>query len=84
MSMIVFYKKLDRTILSYVSYNERKYDEKGNDIGLLKPSLQKCAQNHGLKEDDIGVKEFIKKDPKREDFKDNINNMFFDTLRDIS
>lgn len=92
MGIIVFYRKSDGLVLSYVSYNERKYNKEGKDIGLVRPSLEKCAENHGLLESDIGVKEFTKENPQKEfteensvkeDFKDNINDLEETDIKEI-
>ena len=80
LGMIVFYVNKDTgrykegDVLSYVSYNVRKYKD-NKDIGLVMPSLEKCAENNGLKIEDIGVKEFTKIKPRDEDFKKNVNEL---------
>ena len=71
--MIIFYKKSDNSILSYVSYTLNKLS--GGVITNL-PSKELCASRNGLQESDIGIAEFLIENPDPDtDFKDNLNNL---------
>lgn len=80
MAKIIFYRKADSSILSYVEYGLEK-DENG--VVTNPPSVAKCAETHGLTEADIGVKEWTKVDPVEADYADNIADLLSTELVDI-
>jgi len=68
--MLVFYQISTNKVFSYVSYNERDTDD-----NLIKPALQKCADNNSVDISDINVKIWTKLNPVDSDFKDLITEL---------
>lgn len=77
--MIILYQKSTGKIFSYASYNNR--DEEEN---LIRPSLKRCSDIHGIDESDIEVVEWTKENPSEDDFKDNIEDLDEGDLEEIS